>query len=430
MANQMDKEFITRGVRRCSTPRFLLWLAPWVALLLFGAYSAGLCLVKGLNQTNMDNRYAFGLWIFVDLTIIALGAGAFFTGFLLYILKFKELKAVINSAVVIGLVCYSGAMCALMVDVGQPLRAWFTFWYPNVHSMLTEVTFCISAYLCVLFIEYVPIVLKNRKLRDIPSFLVFEFELHKLIYVLAGVGTFLSFFHQGSLGGLYGVLRGRPFAFREGILVWPSTFFLFILSAAAVGPSFLILTTWIVETITGKRLAKDRVFLLLARISGILLSIYVLAKTVDTLIWINRTSPALGFAASQYYDWKPFGTWILFAEIVLCGLVPALILLTPRLRARRGWLIPAAALACCGVALNRYVQTVQTMALPTLSFDKFLSYTPSWQEVGTFLGVLAYGVLVYSFSFRYFQVFPEERELKIEVRPRQEEEEPVLAGRF
>ena len=99
MVKQLDKDFITRGVRRCSTPRFVLWLTPWVALLLFGAYCAGLCLVKGLNQTNMDNRYAFGLWILVDLTIIALGAGAFFTGFLLYILKFKELKAVINSAV-------------------------------------------------------------------------------------------------------------------------------------------------------------------------------------------------------------------------------------------------------------------------------------------------------------------------------------------
>ena len=191
--------------------KFLLWIAPWIALLVFGLYCAGLCLVNGLNQTNMDNRYAFGLWIFLDLTVIALGAGAFFTGFLLYILKFKELKAVINSAVVIGLVCYSGAMGALMVDVGQPLRAWFTFWYPNVHSMLTEVTFCISCYLTVLPIEYLPIVLKNRKLRDVPGFLVFEFELHKLIYVLAGVGTFLSFFHQGSLGGLYGVLRGRPF---------------------------------------------------------------------------------------------------------------------------------------------------------------------------------------------------------------------------
>ena len=113
----------------------------------------------------MDNRFAFGLWIFLDLTVIALGAGAFFTGFLLYILKLDELRAVINSAVVIGLVCYSGAMCVLAVDVGQPLRAWFTFWYPNVHSMLTEVTFCISCYLTVLAIEYLPIVLRNRKLR-------------------------------------------------------------------------------------------------------------------------------------------------------------------------------------------------------------------------------------------------------------------------
>ncbi|MEO8597915.1 MAG: menaquinone reductase integral membrane subunit QrcD [Candidatus Solibacter sp.] len=426
---RFDREFLTRGVRRGSAPQFMLWLLPWFALLALGIYSAGLCLVKGLNQTNMDNRYAFGLWIFVDLTIIALGAGAFFTGFLLYILKFKELKAVINSAVVIGVVCYSGAMAALMVDVGQPLRAWFTFWYPNVHSMLTEVTFCISCYLTVLLIEYLPILLKNRKLRDVPSFLVFEFELHKLIYVLAGVGTFLSFFHQGSLGGLYGVLRGRPFAFREGIFVWPSTFFLFILSAAAVGPSFLIFTTWLVEKLSGKRLVKDRVFDLLARISGLLLSVYVLAKALDTIIWINRTSPSLGFEASQYYGWQPFGTWILFAEIVGCGLVPAVILLVPRLRARRAWLIPAAMLACAGVALNRYVQTVQTLALPTLSFDKFLSYTPSWQETGTFLGVLAYGVIVYSFSFRYFRLFPEERELKLEVRPEQQEE-PVLAGRF
>jgi molybdopterin-containing oxidoreductase family membrane subunit len=425
----VDREFIARGVKRCSTPRFLLWILPWAALLAFGLYSAGLCLIKGLNQTNMDNRFAFGLWIFLDLTVIALGAGAFFTGFLLYILKLRELRAVINSAVVIGLVCYSGAVCVLAVDVGQPLRAWFTFWYPNVHSMLTEVTFCISCYLTVLLIEYLPIMLKNRKLREVPAFLVFEFELHKLVYVLAGVGTFLSFFHQGSLGGLYGVLRGRPFAFREGLAVWPSTFFLFILSAAAVGPSFILLTTWIVEKISRKRLVKPQVLELLGRISGLLLAVYVLAKSIDTLIWINRTSPATGFPAAQYYSWKPFGTWILFAEIGLFGLVPALVLLTPRLRVRTGWLVSAATLTCFGVALNRFVLTVQTLAVPTLAFDKFLSYTPSWQETGTFLAVVAYGVLVYSFSFRYCRLFPQERELRQEVEST-EEELTALAGRY
>ena len=415
-------------IKHCSTRKFLLWILPWVALLVFGLYSAGLCLVKGLNQTGMDNRFAFGLWIFLDLTVIALGAGAFFTGFLLYILKVHDLHSVINSAVVIGLVCYSGAVCVLAVDVGQPLRAWFTFWYPNVHSMLTEVTFCITCYLTVLAIEYVPILLKNRKLRRTPSLLVFEFELHKLIYVLAGVGTFLSFFHQGSLGGLYGVLRGRPFAFREGLAIWPSTFFLFILSAAAVGPSFVLFTTWLVQKISGRALVSDRVFQLLGRISGLLLAVYVLAKTVDTLVWINRTSPERGFQAIQYYSWKPFGAWILFAEIVVFGLLPALILLTPYLRARRGWLVSAAVLACLGVALNRFVQTVQTLALPTLSFDPFLSYTPSWQEVGTFLAVVAYGVLVYSFSFRYLQLFPEERELQVQAA--RQEEPMAMAGRY
>ena len=424
----MDKQFIARGMKRCSTGKFLLWLTPWTALLLFGLYCAGLCLIKGLNQTNMDNRFAFGLWIFLDLTVIALGAGAFFTGFLVYILKIDELKPVINSAVVIGLVCYSGAVCILAVDVGQPLRAWFTFWYPNVHSMLAEVTFCISCYLMVLFIEYLPIALKNRKLRDVPTFLVFEHEMHKVMYVLAGVGTFLSFFHQGSLGGLYGVLRGRPFAFREGLGIWPTTFFLFILSAAAVGPSFILLTTWMIQKLTKKRLVRPRTLQLLGRISGLLLSLYVLLKTIDTIVWINRTSPGSGFPAEQYYAWKPFGTWILFAEIGLFGVVPALILLTSKLRARTGWLVSAAAMACIGVALNRFVQTVQTLSVPTLSFDKFMTYTPSWQETGTFLAVVAYGVLVYSFSFRYFRVFPEERELTFEAaRP---EDESALVGRY
>jgi molybdopterin-containing oxidoreductase family membrane subunit len=111
-------------------------------------------------------------------------------------------------------------------------------------------------------------------------------------------------------------------------------------------------------------------------------------------------------------------------------LLPAAILLAPKLRARRGWLIGAAALACCGVTLNRFIQTVQTLSLPTLPFDKFLTYTPSWQEVGTFLAVVAYGVLVYSFSFRYFNLFPEERELRAAppAAPR-EEEELAYAGR-
>lgn len=355
----------------------------------------------------MDNRFAFGLWIFLDLGIIALGAGAFFTGFLVYILKRAELKPILNTAVVVGFICYSGAVAILMVDVGQPLRAWFTFWHPNTHSMLTEVTFCITCYLLVLSLEYLPIILRNRQLRRLPSFLVFEHQLHKLVPVLAAVGTLLSFFHQGSLGGLYGVLRGRPFAFRTGIFIWPSTFFLFILSAIASGPSFLMLITALVEKVTGRTLVPREMFRRLGFISGVLLALYVAVKSIDTLIWLNFTSPAAGFAPWQYYSFKPFGTPMLFAEIVLFGLLPAFLLTFPKAAAHRRIVLGGAALTCGGVLLNRFVLTIQTLALPTLSFDRFGLYWPSWQEVASFTAVIAYGVIVYSLSYRYLRLFEE-----------------------
>ena len=407
----MDETLIARGLKRTPLPRFLLWLLPWAGVLAFGLYAVYLCFALGLNQTNMDNRFAFGLWIYLDLTVIALGAGAFFTGFLLYILKRKELKAVINSAVVIGFICYSGAVGILMVDVGQPLRAWFTFWHPNVHSMLTEVTFCITIYLCVLAIEYLPLVLKNRRLSEVPGLLVLEHQLHKLMVVFAGVGTLLSFFHQGSLGGLYGVLRGNPFAYREHIFIWPTTFFLFVLSAAAVGPSFILLTTWLVGKITRKQLVDPEVLRTLAKISGWLLLVYVVLKGIDSLVWLNSTSPQTGVQVSSFYANPPFGIQVLFAEVVLLGLVPAVLLLSRRVRARTGLLVAVAATACAGVVLNRYVMTIQTLALPSLPFDSFASYTPSWQEVAAFLAVLGYGVLLYSISFRWLNLFPQEREL-------------------
>ncbi|NUN68894.1 MAG: polysulfide reductase NrfD [Bacteroidetes bacterium] len=413
----MDNLLIPRGVRRTSFGSFLLWLLPWFAMLSVGLYAIYLCLAEGLFHTNMDNRFAFGIWIFLDLTVIALGAGAFFTGFLLYIVRRKELAAVINSAVIIGLICYSGAVLVLMVDVGQPLRAWFTFWHPNTHSMLTEVTFCLTCYLVVLLIEYLPIVIKNRQLRQIPKFLVFEFELHKLMPVFAGIGTFLSFFHQGSLGGLFGVLRGRPFAFREELGIWPSTFFLFVISAAAAGPSFIMLTTRLVEKITRKRLVRENVYQLLGKVSGLMLVAYVLLKSIDTLIWINSTSPGTGFPAFEYYATQSFGTWILFTEIVLFGLLPALVLLSSRLRSDRRLLFGAAFMVCCGIMLNRFVMTIQTLALPTLPFDAFLTYLPSWQEVAAFAFVIAYGVILYSVTYRYAVVFPQERELNLAAGP-------------
>ena len=143
----MDSALIPKGVKRCSIGQFALWIAVVGAVLLWGVWAMLLCYFKGLNQTNMNNAYGFALWIWADLAVIALGGGAFFTGLLRYIFGKDELKHIINYAVLIGFICYSSALLILAIDVGQPLRAWFIFWHANVHSMLTEVAFCLTLLL-------------------------------------------------------------------------------------------------------------------------------------------------------------------------------------------------------------------------------------------------------------------------------------------
>jgi len=406
----MDLAFIPNSVQRCSLKRFAPWMLLWMVVMTWGALSAFLCLYKGLNQTNMNHYFAFGLWIVFDLSLIALGAGAFFTGFLTHLLGKAELKAIVNAAVVIGFICYSSAIAMLGVDIGQPLRGWFIFWHANVHSMLTEVSFCITVYLGVLTIEYLPLILSNRKLNQVSEFNLFGNNLHHIVALFAAAGTFLSFFHQGSLGGMYGVLFGRPFAYREGILIWPWTFFLFILSAIAAGPSFTLLCVWITQKASGKRLVKRSAFDMLAKISGWLLSSYIILKILDTLSWVYGVVSRAGLSFMDFYE-KPYGIWLFIAEIGIFGIIPAVILITPRLRERDELLIMGALMNCTGIVLNRFVFTIQTLAVPVMPFDRFMSYLPTWQEWGIAIGALGYGILLFSLSYRYLPLFPQEAEL-------------------
>jgi molybdopterin-containing oxidoreductase family membrane subunit len=408
----MDSALIPEGVKRCSLPKFLLGLAIVGLVLAWGVYAMLLCWIKGLNQTNMNDYYGFALWIWADLAVIALGGGAFFSGLLKYVIGKDDLKYIINYAVLIGFICYSSALLILAIDVGQPLRSWFIFWHANVHSMLTEVAFCLSCYFAVLTIEYIPLVLENRQIDKVPFFHNLSHNMHGAMAVFAATGAFLSFFHQGSLGGVAGVLFGRPFSYRDHILIWPYTFFLFTWSAAAYGPSFTLFITWLTEKITGKKLVKDNVIYLLAKISGWMIITYIIAKSFDTLHWIYTTAPSEGFNWTFFYKNNPFyGHLVWIAEIILGGFVPGLLLIIKPTRENTFLRVTATLLGIMGVCLNRWVMVLQTMAVPVLSFDTWAMYFPSWQEVATTILPVAYGVILIMISYRYLPIFPQEREL-------------------
>lgn len=406
----MDSELIPEGVKRCSFKSFCLWLLVIFGVIGWGVLGGFLVLWKGLNVTGLNDSFGFGLYITADLAIIALGAGAFFTGFLTYVIGKKELKDIINLAVVVGFICYTGAQLVLLLEIGQPIRGWFSFWHPNVHSMLTEVIFCITLYTIVLTVEYIPLILENRQLDKVPEFHYFSHNLHEIMVVFAATGTFLSFFHQGSLGGLYGVMFARPFAFRAGFFIWPWTFFLFVASAIASGPALTILVCKMVQGVSRKQLVRREAISLLAKVTGYLLTFYLIFKFLDTWWWATQTAPKMGMSFTEFFQ-GPYGMWLLVAELGVCGVLPAIILLIPKAREDDVLLIVACVLNCTGIVINRFVFTVQNLALPVLPFEELQIYIPTWQEWAPTVGLVAYGALLLSLSYRYLPMFPREREL-------------------
>ncbi len=406
----VDAELFPEGCERCSLTKFMGWMSILGVVFLWGLYAAVRVLGFGLGETGMDDYFGFGLWITFDLAVIALGAGAFFTGALRYILNIDELKNIVNLAAVIGFLCYTGAMMILVLDIGQPIRCWFGYWYPNVHSMLTEVIFCITCYCIVLILEFVPLVLENRQLMKRPFIHALAHNFHVYMPIFAGIGAFLSTFHQGSLGGMYGVLFGRPYLFREGFFIWPWTFFLFVLSAVASGPMFTVLVCTLMEKMSGRKLVSWEVKQLMGKVGGTMLIVYTIFKCLDSWYWATDLLAGQGLTFDQMFHGWIYGKWLFWMEHAFL-IIPMVVLLIKSLREKPWIFYLMLFLTCTSITINRYVLTVQGLAQPVMPFDSWYSYVPNWAEWASCFLVFAYAAMVLSLAYRYTPMFPQEAEL-------------------
>ena len=135
-----------------------LWIGFLLLALGAGAVAYGIVLVKGLSVTNLTDVVPWGLWITIDLSAIALSAGAFTLCAVVYLLGLKQYEPVARTATFIGLIGYTMALLTLLLDIGRPDRFWHALVYWNTHSLLWEVSMCLTLYLCVLALETAPLI--------------------------------------------------------------------------------------------------------------------------------------------------------------------------------------------------------------------------------------------------------------------------------
>lgn len=402
----------TRGLSR--TRRAAVYLALFIECGFFIA--AVQVLFGGLGYTNMSNRLPWAAWIVGDLGLIVLGGGAFSTGFLYYILRVDSLAPLINSAVLVGLLCYLFTPIFIIFDLGQPLRLPFCLMYPNWGtglmpvSMMTEVVFCVTLYLMVLIVEFIPIGLKHRLFGERPFFRRAGHYLHAVMWIFAATGTFLSCFHQGSLGGLFGVLYAKPALYRHHL------FFLSIVAATAAGPALTILATWAGGRMKNVKPVPDRTMHTLARIAGIAFIVFFLFRLWDLYRMQTHYVP---LADRNYNDILGVSGWLLL--ILECSLVIATLIFfnVRKYRERERFLIAGAACGVAGMIVNKFALTIHGCSVPNFPWEQPASYFPSIQEWFITLGIITTMIVIYLWGAWHLPLYPHadrERERRDEAR--------------
>jgi Ni/Fe-hydrogenase subunit HybB-like protein len=381
----------------------MLWLG-FLGFLLLNALVGGIFVFwRGLSITNLTDLVPWGLWITIDLSSIALSAGAFSLCAGVYLIGLKRYQPIARTATFIGLIGYSMAMLALLLDIGRPYRFWHAIVYWNTHSLLWEVTMAVVIYLNVLILESMPIFARFEWFRNRWPKLAEKMEsVHHYAPILAIIGLGLSSMHQSSLGATYGVLKARPFWFKPEMSV------LFMLSAIVGGIALTLFASMLSSTLTSKAKVND---ILVERVAGFLAWLlvgYFYFRFWDVFAQTYTYDPGRT-EGLKLLTMGPlsFNFWIV--EMLLGIFIPMLLLLYSKTRANPFWRMVALFLVAAGVVAYRWDTNLTGLLvvisyLPGDAVISYTSYTPSVVEWVTGLGIIAYGLLAFSLGVMYLRV--------------------------
>jgi menaquinone reductase, integral membrane subunit len=295
------------------------------------------------------------------------------------------------------------AVLCLMLDIGRPDRFWHALVFWNPHSVLWEVTMCVTLYLGVLFIETLPVFGEWSWLkRHWPWLSARLGALHRLAPLMALAGLGFSLLHQSSLGATYGILKARPIWNRPDLSV------LFILSAVTGGLAATVLATLVVGRLRPQAHVDGKLTQQVAVFIGWALVAYLYFRFWDafamTYTYLPGRTEGLRLITEGPFA---FNFWV--GEVLLGVIVPIVLLLTPRLRRLPWVLMLAMALIVGGTVAYRWDtnlvgQLVLLTYLPTDITARYTDYVPSLVEFVTGAGIVAYGLMAFTLAARYLNV--------------------------
>jgi Ni/Fe-hydrogenase subunit HybB-like protein len=363
-------------------------------LALVGVVTGVYRLINGLGATtNLSDAYPWGLWIVFDFTLIAFSGAAFTLALLVYIFGLEQYRRLLRVAILTGFLGYVSVLIILLVDLGRWDRFWAFLVYPNIHSPLFEISWCILLYTLVLMLEIAPLLFERL---DRPGA---ARTIHRASIVIVIAGITLSTLHQSTLGTLYAAMPHKLYP-----LWWtPLLPVLFFISAVAAGLSAVIMLSLVAGRVFNRDVEMDALEGL-AKGSFWLLVFYLILKLEH--LWGARLFDE-AFALDKYSIWY-------LLELGIGVVLPLILFGLPQVRRTKAGLFTGSLAVTVGVLLNRLNATLIGQQLTSASWRlqsttiATPTYTPSLIEWLVLLGVLSAAALAWFLAARHLPIFAED----------------------
>ena len=347
-----------------------------------GALAVLYRLVEGLGaSTNLSNANPWGLWISFDLTTVAFSGGAFTLAAVVYVFQKKEFHPAVYPTVLTGLIGYTSVLMILFMDLGRWDRFYHFTIFPNFHSALYEVSWCILLYSTILIYEISPVLLEKLG----KDHLIVKLKKLTIPMVIAGVT--LSTLHQSSLGTLFVVMPHRLHPLWYSMI---SPVFFYISSISA-GLALVVVGSILMQIASGSGL-KQALIAKLGKYIPWVLGVY-LALRVGELAYTGELG--LVFTSGKY-------SVLYLLEMFIGVIAPIVLFSLPKIRSSQWGSLASALLVLVGVALDRF--NYSWLGLLPVSETP---YVPSVPETLILVGVLSGAILTFLVIARYFPVYDE-----------------------
>ncbi len=382
---------------------FYLWIA-FLLVLIAGA-GVGVYQDRVHEAANLSDQIPWGLWIMIDISASAIGAGALGIAALVYIFGLKRFEPLARVAMLIGFLGYSSAALGLMADLGRPDRFWHSLIYWNVRSPLWAVTWSVILCTGAVIVGLLPAVLESPMLARITAFRRLAPIARQATPVAGACASVLSLLHQAAVGVSYGAIKARPIWFKSSLPI------IVVTLAISAGLAFSIAMITITARFKKRDIVEPALLQQIAQIAGLVIVVGLFIRLWDLAATTYYSPlPILVQETNLLYAETPYQLGFVVGEIILGSIAPAILLLSPNLNRRRRNLVMAGILSTLGLFLNRWDTTltglVATVSYSPSSSDIILtSYFPALAEWLVAFGVAAYAALVYTLAVRFLPIF-------------------------